>query len=84
MFDGWKDKKDMTLLTFLIHFPKGTMFIKSVDASTHIRYSTLICKSLDGFICEIGVQTLVQVITNNATNYVFVGKMLMERHCTLL
>ena len=29
------------------------------------------------------MQNLVQVITNNAANYVAVGKMLMERHHTL-
>eukprot|EP00253_Pinus_taeda_P015844 PITA_15844 len=37
----------------------------------------------DGFIREIGVQNVVQVITDNAANYVSSGKMLMERHPTL-
>ena len=43
----------------------------------------MICELLDGFIREIGVQNVVQVITDNAANYVSVGKILMERDCTL-
>eukprot|EP00253_Pinus_taeda_P021780 PITA_21780 len=83
MSDGWTDRKDRTLLNFLVHCPKGTMFIKSVNASTHIKDVATICELLDGFIREIGVQNVVQVITDNAANYVSSGKMLMERHCTL-
>eukprot|EP00253_Pinus_taeda_P009492 PITA_09492 len=83
MSDGWIDRKGRTLLNFLVHCPKGTMFIKSVDASEHIKEATTICELLDGFIREIGVQNVVQVITNNAANYVSTGKMLMERHHTL-
>ena len=83
MSDGWTDRKGRTLLNFLVHCPKGTMFIKSLDASEHIKDAATICELLDGFIREIGVQNVVQVITNNAANYVSVGKMLMERHRTL-
>eukprot|EP00253_Pinus_taeda_P035185 PITA_35185 len=59
------------------------MFIKSVDASSHIKDATTIYELLDGFIQEIGVHNVVQVIIDNAANYVSIGKMLMERHCTL-
>eukprot|EP00253_Pinus_taeda_P001725 PITA_01725 len=83
MSDGWTDRKGRTLLNFLEHCPKGTMFIKSLDASEHIKDVATICELLDGFIWEIGVQNVVQVITDNATNYVSAGKMLMERHPTL-
>jgi hypothetical protein len=54
-----------------------------VDASEHIKDAATICELLDGFIREIGVQNVVQVITDNAANYVSAGKMLMERHPTL-
>ena len=48
----------------MVHCPKGTMFIKLVDALTHIKDATMICELLDGFIREIGVQNVVQVITD--------------------
>eukprot|EP00253_Pinus_taeda_P015582 PITA_15582 len=83
MSDGWTDRKGRTLLNFLVHCPKGTMFIKSLDASEHIKDAATICELLDGFIQKIGVQNVVQVITDNAANYVFASKMLMERHPTL-
>eukprot|EP00253_Pinus_taeda_P007353 PITA_07353 len=83
MFDGWIDRKGRSLLNFLVHCPKGTMFIKFLDALEHIKDATTICELLDGFIREIGVQNVVQVITDNAANYVSAGRMLMERHPTL-
>ena len=38
---------------------------------------------MERFIQDIEVHNVVQIITNNAANYVVVGKMLMERHSTL-
>lgn len=83
MSNGWTDRKGRTLLNFLVDCPKDTMFIKSLDALEHIKDAAMICELLDGFIREIGVQNVVQVITDNAANYVSAGKMLMERHYTL-
>eukprot|EP00253_Pinus_taeda_P032196 PITA_32196 len=59
------------------------MFIKSVDASEHIKDATTMCELLDGLIWEIGMQNMVQVIIDNAANYVSADKMLMEGHRTL-
>eukprot|EP00253_Pinus_taeda_P006848 PITA_06848 len=79
-----EDRKGRTLLNFLVRCRKGTVFIKSLDALEHIKDATTICELLDGFIREIGVQNVVQVIINNAANYVSANKMLMERYHTLL
>jgi hypothetical protein len=75
-----EDGNGRTLLNFLIHCPKGTMFIKSIDALAHVKDVELLCESLDEFIQEAGVQHLVQLVTNNASNYVATGKLLMEKH----
>jgi hypothetical protein len=50
MSDGWTDRKGRSLLNFLVHCPRSTMFIKSVDASTHVKDATLLCESMDAFI----------------------------------
>jgi hypothetical protein len=84
MYDGWTDRKCRTLLNFLVHCPRGTMFIKSVDASTHVKDATLLCELMDGFIQEISLHNVVQIITDNEANYVVVGRTLMERHCSLV
>jgi hypothetical protein len=56
------------------------MFIKSIDVSAYVKYAQLLCKLLNGFIQEIGQQYVVQLIIDNATNYVVVGKLLMKRY----
>ena len=83
MSDGWIDAKGRTLLNFLVQCPKGTMFIKSVDASTQVTEATLLCELLDGVLQEINVDKVVQIITDNAANYVVAGRLLMERHPSL-
>jgi hypothetical protein len=80
MSNGWTDGKGRTLLNFLVHCPKGSMFIKSIDASTHVKYATLLCELLHGFIEEIDAHHVVQIMIDNAANYVVAGKILMERH----
>ena len=83
MSDGWTDMRGRTLLNFLVHCHKGTMFMRFVDASAHIKDAALLCGLLDEFIQEIGSQHVVKVITNNVMNYVVVGRMLMARYPTL-
>ena len=83
MSDGWTDRRGRTLLNFLVRCLKGSMFIKSVDASAHVKDASLLCELLSGFIEEIGLPNVVQIITDNAANYVAAGKMLMERHRSL-
>ena len=83
MSDGWTDMRGRTLLNFLVHCPRGTMFMRSVDASAHVKDAALLCGLLDEFIQEIGPQHVVQLITDNAANYVAVGRMLMAKYPTL-
>lgn len=75
MYDGWTNGKGRILLHFLVHCPKGTMFIKFVDASKHVKDAALLCELLVGFIQEMSI-----VIIDNAANYVASGKLLTERY----
>jgi hypothetical protein len=83
MSDGWTDGKGRSILNFLVNCPKGTMFIKNVDASAYTKDAQLLCELLDGFIREIVPRYVVQVITDNVTNYVVAERMLMERYPSL-
>eukprot|EP00253_Pinus_taeda_P004546 PITA_04546 len=83
MSDGWTDQKGTTLLNFLVICPKGTMLMKFVDASAHIKDARLLCELLDLFIQDVGPSNVVQVITDNTANYVATGKLLMERYPNL-
>eukprot|EP00253_Pinus_taeda_P001574 PITA_01574 len=83
MSDSWTDQKGRTLINFLVSCPKGTMFIKSIDASAQIKDARILCDLLDVFILEVGAENVVQVITDNAANYVAADRMLMDRYPTL-
>ncbi|XP_057870338.2 uncharacterized protein LOC131076993 [Cryptomeria japonica] len=80
MTDGWTDRRNRTLLNFLVSFAGGTMFMKSIDASAHSKNATYLCEVIEEVIYEVGEENVVQVVTDNATNYVAAGKLLMERH----
>jgi hypothetical protein len=83
MSDGWTDGRSHTILNFLIACPKGTMFLKSVDASDQVKDAQLLFHLLDEVVEEVGVENVVQVITDNASNYVATGRMLEEKHPTI-
>jgi hypothetical protein len=83
-FDGWIDGKGGIILNLLGHCPWGTMFIKFVDALAHVKDETLLCELTDGFVQEISLQHVVQIITYNTTNYGIANKLLIERHPILL
>jgi hypothetical protein len=44
MSHDWIDGKGKTLLNFLVHCLWGTMFIKSMDASAHVKDAALLCE----------------------------------------
>ena len=52
------------------------MFIKSIDASSHIRCTTYLCEVIEEAIVEVGEQNVIQVVTDNAASYVATGNLL--------
>ena len=81
--DGWTDQRNRTIINFLVACPKGTMFLKSVDASSHVKDANLIFTLLAEVVEEVGVKHVVQVITDNAANYVAAGKLLCAKYPTI-
>eukprot|EP00253_Pinus_taeda_P011696 PITA_11696 len=55
------------------------MFLKSVDASDKIKDGHLLFQLLDQVVEEVGVANVVQIIIDNASNYVLAGKLLEEK-----
>ena len=52
------------------------MFLKSIDASAHIKNVTYLCEVIEEVIAEVREQHVVQVVTDNAASYVAIGKLL--------
>lgn len=74
MSDGWQDRSHRSLINFLVNSSKGSMFIESVDASSYIKTGERMFQLLDKMVEKIGEGNIVQVITDNASNYVMAGK----------
>ncbi|XLR35127.1 hypothetical protein S83_063027, partial [Arachis hypogaea] len=79
MTDGWTDKRRRTILNFLVNSPKGTVFLKSIDASHITKTADKIFKMIDDVVEEVGEENVIQVVTDNAANYKAVGEMLMKK-----
>ncbi|KAG2278895.1 hypothetical protein Bca52824_061450 [Brassica carinata] len=61
------------IVNFLVNSPKGSVFMKSKEVSEVVKDATMLFKLLDEMVEEVGEKNVVQVITDNATNYVKAG-----------
>ncbi|CAN6454092.1 unnamed protein product [Victoria cruziana] len=82
MADGWTDRRNKTLVNFLLYCPRGTIFLKSLDLSDTPKTTDVLLNVFDKVVQEVGPQTIVQFITDNAANYKAAGEMLALRYKT--
>lgn len=79
MSDGWTDKRGRSIINFLAHSSYGSFYLYSIDASAHQKTAEYIADTLEDAIHRIGPSNVVQVCTDNASNYVKAGAILMEK-----
>ncbi|KAI3497431.1 hypothetical protein L1887_40029 [Cichorium endivia] len=60
MSDFWTDGKGRCLINFLVNCPTGTVFLKSIDASEHVKDAQLIVKMINEVIEDVGEENIVQ------------------------
>uniref|UniRef100_A0A2N9HC69 DUF659 domain-containing protein n=1 Tax=Fagus sylvatica TaxID=28930 RepID=A0A2N9HC69_FAGSY len=77
--DGWTDKKRRSLCNFLVNSPKGTIFMYSIDTSDIYKTADKVFEMLDNVIEMVGEENVMQIVTDNASNYKKAGEMLMEK-----
>ncbi|KAI9196807.1 hypothetical protein LWI28_027192 [Acer negundo] len=53
MSDGWTNIRGRSLFDFIVNNPKGTVFLKSIDASDMVKDADLIFKLLDDIVDEV-------------------------------
>ena len=61
MFNFWTDEKGRSLINFLVNCPQGTIFLKSIDASEHVKDAQLIVQMINEVIEVVGEENIVQV-----------------------
>jgi len=74
----WQIKKSC-ICNFLVNSPKGTVYLSSVDTSNMSKTTDKVFEMLDVIVERIEEENVVQVVTDNATNYKAVGQSLMEK-----
>ncbi|XP_048429464.1 uncharacterized protein LOC103965734 [Pyrus x bretschneideri] len=80
MCDGWTGLTRLSIINFMVYSKGKTIFLKSVDASDHIKNYKYIYKLLRDVIMEVGEHNVVQVMTDNDSAFVKAGKKLMKHH----
>ncbi|XP_010264148.1 PREDICTED: uncharacterized protein LOC104602233 [Nelumbo nucifera] len=74
--NSWTDTRSQTLINFLVYCPTGTAFVKSADASKTVKSEENLFLLFKEVINWVKAENVVQVVTNNATNYVAAGRLL--------
>ncbi|KAH6778511.1 hAT dimerization domain-containing protein / transposase-like protein [Perilla frutescens var. frutescens] len=82
--DGWRDSvASKDIVNFLVNSPRGSVFLKSLDVSGVVKDSNTLFEMLDSIVEEIGEANVIQVVTDNASNYVKAGELLMKKRTHL-
>ncbi|KAK6123206.1 hypothetical protein DH2020_043063 [Rehmannia glutinosa] len=58
----------------------GAMFLKCIDASGNIKDADYVASTFESAIKEVGEQIVVQIITDNASNYKAVGSIIESKY----
>ncbi|KAF5465623.1 hypothetical protein F2P56_015608 [Juglans regia] len=80
MADGLTNQRQQQIINFLVYCPKSTMFLKSIDTSGLRKDSETLFNIFDEVFQEVGVENLVQFITDNDASYKATGKKLQQKY----
>ncbi|XP_024019615.1 uncharacterized protein LOC112091068 [Morus notabilis] len=82
--DSWSDgSRTKSLVVFSVTCPKGALFLKSVDVSANKDDANYLFELLESVVLEVGVENVVQVITDVAASYIYAGRLLMAKYNSL-
>ena len=76
--DGWSNIQNRPMINCLIVTGDGTMFLDAIDTSGQTKDSNFIARELTRNIEAVGVQNIVQVVTDSAANCVAARKKISE------
>jgi hypothetical protein len=80
MTDAWTDKRGRGVMNLVVHSAYGVCFLDSVDCSAVKKDGKYIFELVDRCIEEIGVQNVVQVVTDNARPNEAASSLLKAKH----
>ncbi|XP_070048411.1 uncharacterized protein [Nicotiana tomentosiformis] len=78
--DCWSDGKTKSLVVLSVACAKGTLFLRSVDVSDHAEDPHYLFGLLESVVLEIGMNNVVQVITDSSASYIYAGTLLTDKY----
>ena len=79
MTDAWSDRKRRSIMNLCTNCADGTSFVSSKEMSNVSHTSEVIFELVDKAIEDIGLENVVQVVTDNASNNMGAKKLLLEK-----
>ncbi|KAG2610750.1 uncharacterized protein LOC120701894 [Panicum virgatum] len=79
MPDVWSDRKRRSIMNLCTNCAEGTEFISSKEMSDVSHTSEVIFELVDKAIEDLGLENVVQVVTDNASNNMVAKKLLLEK-----
>ncbi|XP_060191665.1 uncharacterized protein LOC132621420 [Lycium barbarum] len=76
MMDKWTARTGKMIINVLVNSPKGSLFLESIDASDSSTDSIKMFSLFQSTVEKIGLENVVQVVTDNAAENVKAGAML--------
>lgn len=82
--DGWRDSvSHRDIVNFLVNSPKGSVFIKSIDVSEIVKDANSLLIMLEEMVDYVGEKNVIQIVTDNGSNFKKAGLMLQVKKPTL-
>ncbi|CAB4268597.1 unnamed protein product [Prunus armeniaca] len=82
MVDRWVDKTGNSVINFFVYCPKGTLFLKSADASDISECPDALLNLFDCVVQEVGHKRIVNFVTDASASCKAARKLLMEKYKT--
>ncbi|KAK2983482.1 hypothetical protein RJ640_006495, partial [Escallonia rubra] len=82
MVDRWSDSTGRTVINFFVYCPKGTLFLKSVEATDVTKSSEELFSLFDSVVQEVGPKNVVNFVTETAPTFKDAGMALMGKYRT--
>ncbi|XP_015584619.1 uncharacterized protein LOC8289331 isoform X2 [Ricinus communis] len=82
LVDRWMHGRDRTVINFFVYCPKGTMFLRSVDASGITKSVEALLNLFDSVVQQVGLKNIVNFVTDSVPTYKNAGKLLAEKYKT--
>ncbi|KAJ6793494.1 Uncharacterized protein M6B38_236415 [Iris pallida] len=80
MLNSWSEGRDMPYLNVFAASPKGVVFLKSLCTVGHTTDDQYIFDFVSSVIDEIGSQNVVQVMSDNSSNYESICHMIEQKY----